>query len=355
MSKLKVDLTLKGTTKLEECYDIWEPLLAWLEENSLIPESVDEEHDFIAWHAIHGEKPVWLEVIDEDFVVNANTRQGGPGYHAWLCDSMRKLAKDLDVKWVEVSDSTGYWSSGNQADLNKLKYKPLFDLSSTYPYPHVIWPEIGVSASIFVEQAKALMHRLCWAPPLTEHEQYLMESIDRLLNHAREMDPKILVPAGEWVEVKALLGQDGEVDLVIEAAEQSGVLIGYKREPFSYAVGGKLHCHLDANTHLGGHDGREQTLVSENGSIRIRIFQEGAENYPMGVLPGKPIAVPFTIGSGIGAIESLGKKKVVRTISICRNHVIKTEITSEIPEAEAWCLEKLKGMSFGLGPKFPVN
>ena len=352
---LDANLTLKAILKVVPGISIWDPLVNWLCEHSFGPDDVEEEEDFIAWHLIYGENPVWFDIREQTLLVSAKTKSGGPGYHAWLCDAFRSLEIDLEIEWLDVYDSTGFWSSGDEDDLRKLNDKPLFDMSDGHAYPHKIWPEIGVSASVFVEQAKALMHSLSWAPPLTDHGRDMMESIDRLLNRARAMDSNVEVPAREWVEVKALLDQECDIELAIEAAEQSGVLIGYKREPFSYIVEGKLFCSVDANTQILQKSQGEELLVSENGSIRIRMFKEGAEDYPVGVLPGKQIAVPFTLGFGIGAIESVGKRLTLRTISVCGKHVIKTEITSDIPEAEAWCLEKLEGMSFGLGPHFPMD
>lgn len=352
---LNANLTLKSTLKVVPGISIWDSLVNWLRDHSFGLDAVEEEEDFIAWHLIYGENPVWFDIREQTLLVSAKTKNGGPGYHAWLCDAFCSLEIDLEIEWLDVYDSTGFWSSSDQDDLRKLNDKPLFDMSDGHDYPHKIWPELGLSASVFVEQAKALMHSLSWAPPLTEHGGFLMESIDRLLNRARAMDSNVEVPAREWVEVKALLDQECDVELAIEAAEQSGVLIGYKRQPFSYSVGGKLFCSLDANTQIVKEDQFEEILMSENGTIRIRLFTEGAENYPMGVLPGKPTAVPFNIGFGIGAIETVGKKKIVRTISVCGKHVIKTEISSGIPEAEAWCLAKLEDMSFGLGPRFPMD
>jgi hypothetical protein len=225
--------------------------------------------------------------------VHADSAPVGPGYHTWLCHTLRRLATDLSVEWLSPEDDpasrdeTGYFWSEDRADVERAHLVWLramlraagdprarrgepFPLSSfgghRFEADAVLVTPLGPRSEAWLadalerpsvasdvwpwladaQDARYLLNRaLCllwtdirWRPPATDDERAALDEVARLLRRAFPLEPSLPYPWREWRDVLQLLGlaTDPMTERIVreaglaEAAD-AGPLIGYRRRP----------------------------------------------------------------------------------------------------------------------------
>jgi len=249
--------------------------------------AADEERLILA--ATAAEEDLQVEILGEAVLFSARTSSAGPGYHHWVCETLRRMGKELNFNWLpedaEYFDETGYWGSGDWERLQgemrgwlrtlgqtvleqprdfeetaaaicmplEAMYARL-DATHTQLGPRGIdwwrdvietgdgsdfwvWRGKEIDAAQYVAEAKVSMWcDVRWRVPMDEAEMALFRRIDGLLYMARRLSPSIEVPAREWVEIIGYGSGRPSPQLVAEAARQTGPLIGYLRSPYTYIV-----------------------------------------------------------------------------------------------------------------------
>lgn len=235
-----------------------------------------------------------LQILDGGegrVIFTATTASVGPGYHAYLCRSIKQLAADMQWTWrpgpQEMRDSTGYFLHGDERQLREamllwlqavarymlegasaggrdfalslpadvrfrhegLVATPLGPRSAQWVQQVAEEPELGQDvfpwwsvdqdARYWLNRALCLMwSEVRWRPPLDEEEHNTLRDVSVMLAQARELDESLEYPWTEWDEIHRLLGSDGpETWLIRSLAEQRGKsssLVGYRRSPVFY-------------------------------------------------------------------------------------------------------------------------
>jgi len=81
------------------------------------------------------EEPVEITSKDHTIFCGAKTNSAGPGYHAFLVDSLRSIEEKLKFEWLwhdindEIGDETGYYDTGDFGELQKEMLKWLRAIS----------------------------------------------------------------------------------------------------------------------------------------------------------------------------------------------------------------------------------
>jgi hypothetical protein len=226
-------------------------------------------------------------------LVSAKTSSAGPGYHAYLCDLLKRLGKALRVTWdppeEEGDEGTRYFHAGDRAALEGELLRWLADMavmvrenmskgggwySVSMPLGHhyqsddqVVtplgfrdaawfaavaddpragidifpWWEEGQGAHYLLNRALCLMWaEVRWRPPINDDEIALYESVINLLRQAHALDPSQDYPWREWHEMNrhfaACGGEQMEPTLAAQVARRAArvrkkPLVGYRRRP----------------------------------------------------------------------------------------------------------------------------
>jgi hypothetical protein len=239
-------------------------------------------------------EPVEVAVTGKGrLLVSAKTSSVGPGYHAYLCDLLKRLGKSLRVTWgppeEEGDEGTRYFHTGDRAALEGEMLEWLGDIAATVhqnvgrgggwysvsmPLGHhyetggqVVtplgfrgaawfaavaadprkgidvfpWWDEGLGADYLLKRALCLMWaEVRWRPPINDDETRLYESVVGLLREAHDLDPKLDYPWREWREMNGHYAITGRAltkaplaAAVARRAEKAkaGPPIGYRRRP----------------------------------------------------------------------------------------------------------------------------
>lgn len=228
-------------------------------------------------------------------VISAETSAVGPGYHVFLCDTLKALGQALDIQWVQaddtldVGDPTGYFHTGDAGPVEvymlawlqetvaqvlrmrslgesgfsmSLRFGHMFEhpgalltplgprderwMRRVYEDPRVgmdvfPWWRQGVGAHARLGRALCrLWTEVVWRPPLLEEERRLLRDVARSLELAWREDPELAYPWREWREVLGYLGVGGTLaETVHHHADHHGARgpsIGYRRGAVQVAL-----------------------------------------------------------------------------------------------------------------------
>jgi hypothetical protein len=210
--------------------------------------------------------------------VSAKTSTTGPGFHAYVCDILKRLGRDLNVSWSEVGDETGYFASGDFAAVEREMFNWLGQVAAAvlehvdrgytglavsmptdYSFQHdgaigsvmgprsaqwlrevrdnpvrggdmFPWRQQSTGAAYHRGRAAALMWtEVRWVKPFTDAQGKLLESILTSLEKAHALDSSLDYPWREWAEIATLLGKPVPSHVSSAAAEATGDLVGYRR------------------------------------------------------------------------------------------------------------------------------
>ncbi|WP_163777117.1 hypothetical protein [Myxococcus vastator] len=272
--------------------------------------------------------------------VSAETSAVGPGYHRFLCETLRALGDALGIAWageraaVKGGDPTGYFHTGDAgpvdvhmlASLQEAVGRVLrmrshgesgFALSMrfghTFEYPGALltplgprdarwlvdvyedprrgidvfpWWTPGIDARMRLNRARCrLWTDVVWRPPLLDDERHLLRDVARLLEQAWREDPSLPYPWREWQEVLGFLGVGGTLaEEVHRRASQApgGPPLGYRRGEVQVALPAGWEIRIPgslAEAHL-----QDGTWVARDHrrSVRFVPLEDGGAN---GLMP----------------------------------------------------------------------
>jgi hypothetical protein len=236
-----------------------------------------------SWLDLHpGAESVKFSIDRGDCVhIRARTSAAGPGYHAYLCDLIIQLGKDLDISWIasQQADQTKYFQTQDLSLLNLSFINWFGELAqdilnseskgagnaicmpsdSFYPdLQHSLltqlgprhsawleaiasreldnidicpWWEPGFGASYHLGHALTNMwNEVRWRKPIVDDETDLLNNVSRQLQTAHQLDPALRLPWEEWGEILQLLEINGEL---LETTQRRAAQ-HMKREPIGY-------------------------------------------------------------------------------------------------------------------------
>lgn len=219
--------------------------------------------------------------------IEAVTSPAGPGYHAYLCDLLKQMAEEFDVRWElpeGKSDPGGYFVSRRRepleqhflrwlgtvcaSSLQKLSNGPVqLGLSTAHRFHHPgevltalgprdrAWltrvaadPACGrdffpwwvPSPDAAYYRNRAIVRLWCdfpWRPPLTESEGELADSIAADLATAFKLDPAGELPWPEWLELLTTIEDDTEGFTVTPEDQVLSVELWKRTGPISHPPG----------------------------------------------------------------------------------------------------------------------
>ena len=268
-------------------------------------------------------------------VVSAETSAVGPGYHVFLCDTLRVLGETFGVTWADadeaagVGDPTGYFHTGDDGPVEVYMLASLqesvaqvlrmrrlgesgFGLSMrfghTFEHPGALltplgprderwlrdvyedprrgmdafpWWKPGIHARTRLDRALCrLWTDVVWRPPLLEEERQLLRDVARLLELAWRENPTLPFPWREWQEVLGYLGVGGTLaEEVHRRATRApgGPPLGYRRGAVQVALPEGWEIRIPgslAEAHL-----QDGTWVARDHrrSVRFVPLEDGAE------------------------------------------------------------------------------
>jgi hypothetical protein len=247
------------------------------------------------------EDVVLIDEGDGRVAAAANTATCGPGYHRFVCDTLRALGEALDVTWDpespdgDVGDETGYFHSGDAAAIDRtfaawlqgvarrirfLLSGPNSEIALSMPESHAFqhdgaiatplgprdaawiervardgtqgfdvfpWRAPGVGADYFLGRALVRMWSdVRWRPPLDEEERQGLAEVAALLEAAYRAAPGGVsadrpYPWREWAELQELLGTDSLLATRTKLRAESTAAappIGYRRRDVRVRLSG---------------------------------------------------------------------------------------------------------------------
>jgi hypothetical protein len=269
-------------------------------------------------------------------VVSAETSAVGPGYHLFLCDTLKRMGEALGVSWADadetagVGDPTGYFHTGDAGPVEVYMLASLqesvgrvlrmrrqgesgFGLSMrfghTFEHPGALLTPLGPRDERWLRAVYAdprrgmdvfpwwtpglhartrLNRALCrlwtdvvWRPPLLDEERRLLRDVARLLELAWREDASLPYPWREWQEVLGYLGVGGTLAEEVHrraAGAAGGPPLGYRRGAVQVALPEGWEIRIPgslAETHL-----QDGTWVARDHrrSVRFMPLEDGAED-----------------------------------------------------------------------------
>ncbi|MBZ4420731.1 hypothetical protein [Myxococcus sp. RHSTA-1-4] len=269
-------------------------------------------------------------------VVSAETSAVGPGYHVFLCDTLKVMGEALGVTWADANeaasmgDPTGYFHTGEAGPVEVymlasiqesvarvLRMRRLgesgFGLSMrfghTFEHPGALltplgprderWlrnvyddPRLGIDVFPWwkpgIHARTRLNRALCrlwtdvvWRPPLLDEERGRLRDVARLLELAWREDPALPYPWREWQEVLGYLGVGGTLAEEVRrraAQARGGPPMGYRRGAVQVALPEGWEIRIPgslAEAHL-----QDGTWVARDHrrSVRFVPLEDGAED-----------------------------------------------------------------------------
>lgn len=256
---------------LDRCHRIDENGMPWL---------------LVRLHPIAEE--VRIGALGGDVVVaQAKTSPVGPGYHIYVCETLRRLGLAVRVDWERTasSDDSGYVASGDRGDVDRAMRSWIADVARRVLFlppgsgavalsmpadvifhvtSHVITPlgprdtewlrrvaadDLATQRDFFAWWDEAngpdtmLARALClmwtdvrWRAPLTDEEREIDKQVLSLLEHAHRLDISLDHPWREWAELLAFVDEaKGPLyEMVVRRASrvaETKPAIGYRRGP----------------------------------------------------------------------------------------------------------------------------
>lgn len=259
-----------------------------------------------------------------EVLAQAKTSPVGPGYHIYMCETLRRLGTALRIEWDRAAslDDSGYLQDGQAAAVERTMQVWIADVSRRVLFlppgsgavalsmpsdtvfhaeAHVLTPlgprdtewlrkvaadELSArdffawwSGEVGPEMMRA--RALClmwtdvrWHPPASDEEREVLVTVSRWLERAHRLDISLDYPWREWAEVLRALGQDkGPLFDMIERraarVPEGTPLVGYRRGPVSLqlpagwrvTVPGSFSLAVDGGTVRCGHGSRALTLA----------------------------------------------------------------------------------------------
>lgn len=294
---MNVGLNLVGTIGPEAQDDLWiTEVEAWFRKHcvgTLV--SARYTHDalgrrflFLRLHPLAPGMKL-LDLGEGKLQVVADTAPVGPGYHVFLCETLRKLSLAFDICWEATNserglgDPTGYFETGDEMQLYRLvldwfreqavaalvhvrdsgsatslllpeqvvfthdgvvatpmgprgiEWLELVSKKPAHAIPVFPWWQPGQGARSHLARALGQMWTdVRWRPPVTDGERGSLVEISHLLEQAMEGDTNgLAIPWREWSEILRYIDASGPlVEHVASQAEGcSGPLVGYRRRP----------------------------------------------------------------------------------------------------------------------------
>lgn len=300
---------------------------------------------------------------DGVLTVSAKTSTVGPGYHACVCELLRKLDYDWRANKDE-GDETGYYTSGDRealegemlAWLQGLAGKVLerraenvtdlmvsLPIGDVYEFDEAIatpmgprdvawlervrkdpragidifpWWEPGRGARFLRERAIARMWTdVRWRAPIDEQEKSLLEKIAADLAAARKLDPTLDLPWAEWAEIARHLGQADPTG-GREAARSPA--IGYRRRPVRTLLTGHWTVRIP---------GSMATSCDEKGTWRGHT--PGRTIWMSSFSIGDPKAPTLTAAATLGKPDTSGEAIEIAGLPDAYAHRARIETTGE--------------------------
>lgn len=205
--------------------------------------------------------------------LSANTTPAGPGYHAFLCDTLDQFAEEFEFAWGDADDPTGYFDDRDRAALEEafrrwlatacvaaeangskasvglpaghgfhatgevltpLGPRPVAWLATAGANPRDFFPWWNPDLDAAFYRNRALVRMWCdfpWRPPLTEAEGEVTDQIANDLTSAFKRDPAAELPWHEWQEVLHAIEHDEEGFTVAPAKEATSVKLWKRNRP----------------------------------------------------------------------------------------------------------------------------
>lgn len=258
--------------------------------------------------------------------VHAETSGGGPGYHTFVAELVRRLGRDLAITWLPADPATGtgddttFFPAGTRAAVERVTWTWLSrelgrirdaraagcsDLHLSLPdttrftFDGALATVLGPRDDAWLEtairqppvaadvlpwfadatDARYLLNRaLClmwtevrWRPPAPD-ERGLFDEVLGLLRHAYPLEPGLAYPWREWLELVELRGvPDPTAAQIAQRARQAagGPPVGYRRRPvrllhegWSVPIPGSFAERRTAEELWAGEAGRSVTLAA---------------------------------------------------------------------------------------------
>jgi hypothetical protein len=242
---------------------------------------------------------VELSLLDsQHLTATAKTSTIGPGYHIFLCDMLKALARDFDLVWeeqdwhndedVEYFDEADYFFSGEQrrvfdamtrwlrclagaffdgtlkeGDTNIMlcmKIGEVFEsdqpaITLMGPRSHewllktskdaeagrdfFAWWSCGLNAEYFLGRALARMWaEVRWRKPINDNERKLLKYVADSLDIAYKLNPSLNYPWAEWAEILEYLDEQSADNDFVRARPKGKPTIGYRRNNVRISMGG---------------------------------------------------------------------------------------------------------------------
>jgi hypothetical protein len=283
-----VELVLVGKTE-EAASETLEVVRRWLEgELRDVAEGVrliDRAEDSVLALKLHpaAEDVEIAPTGEHQLTFTAKTTSVGPGYHTFVCDSLKRLGVHLGVRWEprDDADPTGYFAGGPREAVEREMLAWIADVAfrvlnmpqssrvalslpsdrSFDADGHVLtplgprdtawlrraasepgagrdffpWWEDGLGPDYQLGRALVTMWSdVRWRPPVDAVERERLEKVASLLEEAHRMDASLDYPWREWAELLGLLGRKGTALYDILARRGARVvpgtpLVGYRR------------------------------------------------------------------------------------------------------------------------------
>ena len=275
-------------------------VVAWLErKHPEVPFEVDEPQSpqrvLVELHPCAEPLELSRGEKEGELVVDAKTSTTGAGYHAYVCEVLDALGKDLSVQWApadpsgSTGDETGYFHSRDFAMLERVMldwfqrvlkglpndavqvhvnlplnapryelrnaaiYTPMGPRSSEWVAKVLQDPAAAVDVFPWWKHGKGpeyllglalyrMWNDVPWRAPIDDEEEELLQEVADTLEAAESEDPNLPYPWREWHELLELIGEQSEIaERVAERARnapETAMRIGYRRNLARVSLGG---------------------------------------------------------------------------------------------------------------------
>jgi hypothetical protein len=263
---------------------------AWVEKYSadLLPDIFLGESDGrpTLYCKLHpGAEEVEFRLAHDGFLeVSANTSSAGPGFHIFVCDMLRNMARPLNLAWQppteDYGDETEYFHTGNVDSVYQHMTSWVSGLAGTFfdgtidkGFENVrlamsmdagftwearaqtplgprdeewlrktaqdgrhgrdffAWWTPGLNAEYFLGRALVRMWAdVRWRKPVNDEEKSVLEYVVSSLETAYKLAPDLEYPWAEWAEIQDLLEITDDVSRSVrQRAAGRQPIIGYRR------------------------------------------------------------------------------------------------------------------------------